>query len=71
MKHQQKMIVTTNLQLFNMHQMMKIERAKLSYEPNTADIVDLRMAANMLNAKSYGRYKLCLKRVSEYECTKV
>ena len=50
---------------------MKIERAKLSYEPNTTYIVDLRMAANMLNAKSYGRYKLCLKRVSEYECTKV
>ena len=33
------------------HQMLKIERAKLSYEPNTADILDLRMVAKMLNAK--------------------
>ena len=51
MKRQQKMIARTNTWLFDMHQMMKIERAKLSYEPNTADILDLRMVAKMLNAK--------------------
>ena len=38
---------------------------------NTADIVDRRIAAKMLNAKAYSRYKLCRKRVSEYECMKV
>ena len=71
MKRQQKMIVMTNTRLFDMHLKMKIERAKLSREPDTAHVVNLRMAAKMLNATAYGRYKLRLQRVNEYECTKL
>ena len=54
---QQKHVILTNQRLFNMHQNMKIEQAKLAKQPFTFAVSDLKLAVSKLNHVAYLSYK--------------
>ena len=66
MKRQQKHILLTNKLLFSMKQKMMVEKMKLAEEPDTDDVLDLRLAASELSFVVYERYKKRRCRTEEY-----
>ena len=59
-------VILTNQRLYNMHQHMHLEQAKLKDQPETYAIMDLCLAASKLNHVAYLRYKSRQARSPEY-----